>query len=242
MTDPIAPVTGSVISDPDAQTAIWFLGALSQVRVSDQPTRRGLRPGRPPRPARQRRPRRVPRPGRRDLLRARRRTAGDLAGEEASPPSPAPSRCCPGGFTTPTSSPPPPRGSSPCTPRPDSNSSPPRSASPPGPYPAPAARWAAGLQCARPGRCPAPDHDPGPAAPALTTGRTSAPRRSSTAVTRHARQATAADDHEGCARGGGIEHRSPEEVPTAAATGPRRGHQVRGRAARWPAGRCGGHR
>ena len=27
MTDPIAPVTGSVISDPDAQTAIWFLGA-----------------------------------------------------------------------------------------------------------------------------------------------------------------------------------------------------------------------
>jgi hypothetical protein len=34
MTNPIAPVTGSVISDPDAQTAIWFLGALSQVRVS----------------------------------------------------------------------------------------------------------------------------------------------------------------------------------------------------------------
>jgi len=33
MTDPIAPVTGSVISDPDAQTAIWFPGALSQVRV-----------------------------------------------------------------------------------------------------------------------------------------------------------------------------------------------------------------
>lgn len=38
MTDPIAPVTGSVISDPDAQTAIWFLGALSQVRVSGAQT------------------------------------------------------------------------------------------------------------------------------------------------------------------------------------------------------------
>jgi quercetin dioxygenase-like cupin family protein len=36
MTDPIAAVTGSVISDPDAQTAIWFLGALSQVRVSGE--------------------------------------------------------------------------------------------------------------------------------------------------------------------------------------------------------------
>jgi quercetin dioxygenase-like cupin family protein len=38
MTDPIALVTGSVISDPDAQTAIWFLGALSQVRVSGAQT------------------------------------------------------------------------------------------------------------------------------------------------------------------------------------------------------------
>ena len=34
MTESIAPMTGSVISSPDAQTAIWFLGALSQVRVS----------------------------------------------------------------------------------------------------------------------------------------------------------------------------------------------------------------
>ena len=34
MTESIARVTGSVISGPDAQTAIWFLGALSQVRVS----------------------------------------------------------------------------------------------------------------------------------------------------------------------------------------------------------------
>src|SRR6476469_3578171 len=34
MTESIVPVTGSVISDPDAQAAIWFLGALSQVRVS----------------------------------------------------------------------------------------------------------------------------------------------------------------------------------------------------------------
>jgi len=38
VTDPIVPVTGSVISDPDAQTAIWFLGALSQVRVSGAQT------------------------------------------------------------------------------------------------------------------------------------------------------------------------------------------------------------
>jgi hypothetical protein len=38
MTNPIAPVTGSVISDPDAQMAIWFLGALSQVRVSGAQT------------------------------------------------------------------------------------------------------------------------------------------------------------------------------------------------------------
>jgi hypothetical protein len=54
MTESIVPVTGSVISDPDAQAAIRFLGALSQVRVSDEPaTRRaaGLRragPGRRP--------------------------------------------------------------------------------------------------------------------------------------------------------------------------------------------------
>ena len=75
MTDPIAPVTGSVISNPDAQTAIWFLGALSQVRVSGaQPA--APRGGRPPRPAWQRQPRPRPRPGRRDLLRARRRAAG----------------------------------------------------------------------------------------------------------------------------------------------------------------------
>ena len=38
MTESIAPVTGSVISDPDAQAAIWFLGALSQVRVSGAQT------------------------------------------------------------------------------------------------------------------------------------------------------------------------------------------------------------
>ena len=33
MTEPIAPVTGSVICGPDTQPALWFLGALSQVRV-----------------------------------------------------------------------------------------------------------------------------------------------------------------------------------------------------------------
>ena len=38
MTESIAPMTGSVISGPDAQTAIWFLGALAQVRVSGEQT------------------------------------------------------------------------------------------------------------------------------------------------------------------------------------------------------------
>jgi quercetin dioxygenase-like cupin family protein len=38
MTESIAPVTGSVISRPDVQAAIWFLGALSQVRVSGAQT------------------------------------------------------------------------------------------------------------------------------------------------------------------------------------------------------------
>ena len=38
MTKSIAPVTGSVISGPDVQAAIWFLGALSQVRVSGAQT------------------------------------------------------------------------------------------------------------------------------------------------------------------------------------------------------------
>ncbi len=38
MTEPVAPVTGSVISGPDAQAAIWFLGALAQVRVTGAQT------------------------------------------------------------------------------------------------------------------------------------------------------------------------------------------------------------
>ena len=38
MTESIVPVTDSVFSDPDAQAAIWFLGALSQVRVSGAQT------------------------------------------------------------------------------------------------------------------------------------------------------------------------------------------------------------
>jgi quercetin dioxygenase-like cupin family protein len=38
MTEPITPVTGSVITSPEIQTAIWFLGALSQVRVSGEQT------------------------------------------------------------------------------------------------------------------------------------------------------------------------------------------------------------
>jgi quercetin dioxygenase-like cupin family protein len=38
MTESITPVTGSVISGPDTQAAIWFLGALAQVRVSGEQT------------------------------------------------------------------------------------------------------------------------------------------------------------------------------------------------------------
>jgi quercetin dioxygenase-like cupin family protein len=38
MTESISPVTRSVISSPDAQAAIWFLGALSQVRLSGEQT------------------------------------------------------------------------------------------------------------------------------------------------------------------------------------------------------------
>ncbi|HEX5297480.1 MAG TPA: hypothetical protein VFW50_10865 [Streptosporangiaceae bacterium] len=34
MTESIAPVTGGAISGPDVQAVIWFLGALTQVRVS----------------------------------------------------------------------------------------------------------------------------------------------------------------------------------------------------------------
>ena len=134
MTDPIAPVTGSVISDPDAQTAIWFLGALSQVRVSGAQTGGAFAVA--------------------DHLAQRGNASpvhvhdrddetffvldGELRSSSArrsTPPGPALSRCCPGVFATPMSSPPPPRGSSPCTHRPGSSSSPPRSASPPGPSP-----------------------------------------------------------------------------------------------------------
>ncbi len=38
MTELITPVTRSVISRPDTQAAIWFLGALSQVRLSGEHT------------------------------------------------------------------------------------------------------------------------------------------------------------------------------------------------------------
>ena len=38
MTEPITRVTRSVISGPDTQTAIWFLGALSQLRVTGEQT------------------------------------------------------------------------------------------------------------------------------------------------------------------------------------------------------------
>jgi quercetin dioxygenase-like cupin family protein len=38
MTQPVPPLTRGVISGLDTQTAIWFLGALSQVRVSAEQT------------------------------------------------------------------------------------------------------------------------------------------------------------------------------------------------------------
>ena len=38
MTEPITRLTRSVISGPDTQAAIWFLGALSQLRVSGEQT------------------------------------------------------------------------------------------------------------------------------------------------------------------------------------------------------------
>jgi quercetin dioxygenase-like cupin family protein len=38
MTEPITRVTGSVISGPDTQVAVWFLGALSQLRVTGEQT------------------------------------------------------------------------------------------------------------------------------------------------------------------------------------------------------------
>jgi quercetin dioxygenase-like cupin family protein len=38
MTEPITGVTRSVISSPDIQSAIWFLGALSQLRVTGEQT------------------------------------------------------------------------------------------------------------------------------------------------------------------------------------------------------------
>ena len=38
MTQLGTPVTRSVISSPDTQTATWFLGALSQVRLSGEQT------------------------------------------------------------------------------------------------------------------------------------------------------------------------------------------------------------
>jgi len=38
MTQFTTPVTRGVISSPDTQTAIWFLGALSQVRLSGEQT------------------------------------------------------------------------------------------------------------------------------------------------------------------------------------------------------------
>jgi quercetin dioxygenase-like cupin family protein len=38
MTELLTPTPGSVISSPDTQAAIWFLGALSQVRLSGEQT------------------------------------------------------------------------------------------------------------------------------------------------------------------------------------------------------------
>jgi len=38
MTEPVTPVTRSVISGQDSQAALWFLGVLSQVRLSGEQT------------------------------------------------------------------------------------------------------------------------------------------------------------------------------------------------------------
>ena len=135
MTAPIARVTRSMMSGPDTPAAIWFLGALPQPRVSGGADRRGLRPGRPPRPARQRQPGPRPQPDNETFF----VLDGELrvfSGKEEH-----------------TKSQPHVRGAAqvcqsrlcrhlrhravphPCTPRPGSSSSPPRSASPPGPSP-----------------------------------------------------------------------------------------------------------
>jgi hypothetical protein len=127
MTEPITPVTHSVISSPDTQAPIWFAGALSQVRLSGEQTggafslaenlnRRGNGS-----------PVHVHDHEDETLL----VLDGELqvfAGEEEHTAGPAPSRSCPGASGTPTSSPRPPHGSSPCTSRRASSSSPPRSA------------------------------------------------------------------------------------------------------------------
>ena len=112
MTAPIVRVTRSVISGPDTQAAIWFLGALSQPRVSggqtggafalaDHLARRGNAS-----------PVHV---HNRITKRSSCSTAncGFSPARRNIPPGPAPSRCCPGVSVTPMSSPPPPRGSSP---------------------------------------------------------------------------------------------------------------------------------
>jgi quercetin dioxygenase-like cupin family protein len=110
MTEPITLVTRSVISGSDTQAAIWFLGALSRLRVTGEQTGGAFAVA--------------------DHL-ARRGNAspvhvhdrddetffvldGELRvyiGEEDHTAGPAPSRCCPGACATHMSSPPPRRGS-----------------------------------------------------------------------------------------------------------------------------------
>jgi SAM-dependent methyltransferase len=131
MAELIAPATRSVISGPDTQAAIWFLGALSQVRLSGEQTggafslaenlsRRGN--GSPVHVHDQEDETLVVLDGE---LRV-------FTGEEEHTADPAPSRSCPGVSGTPTSSPPLPRGSSRCTPPADSSGSRPKPANPPG--------------------------------------------------------------------------------------------------------------
>jgi hypothetical protein len=117
MTEPIASVTGRVISGPDTQAAIWFLGALLRVRISgEQAGGAFAKADNLPGAATPARSTSTTGPTRHSSCsttkcrysQARRNTPRGLA----------PWRCCPGVFATPMSSPPPPHDSSPCTPRP----------------------------------------------------------------------------------------------------------------------------
>ena len=184
MTDPIAPVTGSVISDPDVQAAIWFLGALSQVRVSGAQTGGAFALAD-----------HIARRGNASPVHVHDRDDetffvldGELrvfAGEEEHTAGPGtvavlPRRLRHAYVVTSATA----RFLTLHTPAGFEQFAAEARSARPGPHPAPATRRTAGFRRAGPGRRPAPDHDPGPAARALgpVSGRRRA-LRSSRAVT-----------------------------------------------------------